>query len=70
VRVAQIQVGVVAGLLGGRADRGDHREPGREVPGAQAGLQPTEQEDPPAERFVGDLLPAECAHRVILTRPL
>jgi hypothetical protein len=62
--VAQVEVGVVVQVLGRRADGVHDREAGREVAGADAGLEATEQVDPPVEPFVGDLLSGQSGHEI------
>ena len=57
--VAQVDVRVVAGLLGGGADGGHERQPGCEVRRGDPGLQAVVEVDPAGQALAGDLLSGE-----------
>jgi hypothetical protein len=61
-RVAQVEVRVVVGRLGGRADPFDQREPGGEVLGRDAGGYAVEQKRPAGRQRLGDLRVGELGH--------
>src|SRR5690606_39169106 len=59
LRIGQQHIGVVIDLLGGGAEAGDEREPGREVAGGEAGDEALPVLSPAGERGLGDLVGGE-----------